>query len=123
SISYREAGCNKHHPNHIGHSFHAEDVFGFLRRMEKATPDARVITVSSDGMLTAPLNEDLQFSKKNFDGDVQYARTKTVQVALTERWAKVYSEKGVELFSMHPGYAMHPACHGCLEQATKVQPQ
>ncbi|MCL7038531.1 hypothetical protein MKW94_003616 [Papaver nudicaule] len=77
--------------------------------LEKAAPDARVITVSSDGMYTAPLTEDLQFSERNFDGDVQYARTKRVQVALTERWAELYSEsKGIEFYSMHPGWAMTP---------------
>ncbi|KAI3958536.1 hypothetical protein MKW98_028600 [Papaver atlanticum] len=79
-----------------------------LPLLEKAAPDARVITVSSDGMYTAPLTEDLQFSEGNFDGDLQYARTKRVQVALTERWAKLYNEKGVEFYSMHPGWAMTP---------------
>ncbi|KAI3840929.1 hypothetical protein MKW92_031332 [Papaver armeniacum] len=79
-----------------------------LPLLEKAAPDARVITVSSDGMYTAPLTEDLQFSEGNFDGDVQYARTKRVQVALTERWAKLYGEKGIEFYSMHPGWAMTP---------------
>lgn len=76
--------------------------------LEKAAPDARVITVSSDGMYTAPLTEDLQFSERIFDGDVQYARTKRVQVALTERWAKLYGGKGIEFYSMHPGWAMTP---------------
>ncbi|XP_026427327.1 dehydrogenase/reductase SDR family member 12-like [Papaver somniferum] len=76
--------------------------------LEKAEPDARVITVSSDGMYTAPLTEDLQFSERIFDGDVQYARTKRVQVALTERWAKLYGEKGIVFYSMHPGWAMTP---------------
>lgn len=33
-----------------------------LPLMEKAAPDARVITVSSGGMYTAPLTEDLQVS-------------------------------------------------------------
>ncbi|KAI3877093.1 hypothetical protein MKX03_027619 [Papaver bracteatum] len=79
-----------------------------LPLLEKAAPDARVITVSSDGMYTAPLTEDLQFSEGNFDGDLQYARTKRVQVALTERWAKLYGEKGTEFYSMHPGWAMTP---------------
>ncbi|KAI3996530.1 hypothetical protein MKX01_029265 [Papaver californicum] len=76
--------------------------------LEKAAPDARVITVSSDGMYTAPLTDDLQFSEGNFNGDVQYARTKRVQVALTEIWAEQYSEKGIEFYSMHPGWAMTP---------------
>uniref|UniRef100_A0A0E0E3B6 Uncharacterized protein n=1 Tax=Oryza meridionalis TaxID=40149 RepID=A0A0E0E3B6_9ORYZ len=62
--------------------------------LEKAAPDARVITVSSGGMYTEPLNKDLQFSGNNFDGTQQYARNKRVQVALTERWSEKCSNKG-----------------------------
>ncbi|KAI3991350.1 hypothetical protein MKX01_034669 [Papaver californicum] len=88
--------------------------------LEKATPDARVITVSSDGMYTAPLNEDLQFSKRNFDVDVQYARSKRVQVPLTERWEKAYNEKGFEFFLMHPGWEMTPGVVKGLPELCKM---
>ncbi|XP_062178842.1 uncharacterized protein LOC133883509 isoform X2 [Phragmites australis] len=57
--------------------------------LEKAAPEARVITVASGGMYTEPLNKDLQ-------------------VALTEWWAKKYSDKGVGFYSMHPGWADTP---------------
>ncbi|KAJ8537960.1 hypothetical protein K7X08_014500 [Anisodus acutangulus] len=50
-----------------------------LPLLEKASPDARVITVSSGGMYTSPLTTDLQFSGDKFDGVVQYARNKIVQ--------------------------------------------
>ncbi|URE47805.1 type I inositol-1,4,5-trisphosphate 5-phosphatase [Musa troglodytarum] len=76
--------------------------------LEKAAPDARVITVSSGGMYTTPLTPDLQFSESNFDGTLQYARNKRVQVALTEKWAETYSGKGVDFYSMHPGWADTP---------------
>ncbi|KAG8075404.1 hypothetical protein GUJ93_ZPchr0006g45422 [Zizania palustris] len=76
--------------------------------LEKAAPDARVITVSSGGMYTEPLNKDLQFSESNFDGTQQYARNKRVQVALTEWWAEKNSNMGVGFYSMHPGWADTP---------------
>lgn len=76
--------------------------------LEKAAPDARVITVSSGGMYTTPLTEDLQFSEGKFDGTVQYARNKRVQVALTEKWAETYNNKGVSFYVMHPGWADTP---------------
>ncbi|CAK9154188.1 unnamed protein product [Ilex paraguariensis] len=76
-----------------------------LPLLEKAAPDARVITVASGGMHTAPLTKDLQFSGTNFDGVEQYARNKRVQVALTEKWAEMYKTKGIGFYSMHPGWA------------------
>ncbi|KOM55571.1 hypothetical protein LR48_Vigan10g146300 [Vigna angularis] len=48
--------------------------------LEKASPDARVITVSSGGMYTSPLTKDLQYSESNFNGVEQYARNKRVQI-------------------------------------------
>ncbi|CAA2934702.1 Hypothetical predicted protein [Olea europaea subsp. europaea] len=79
-----------------------------LPLMEKAAPDARVITVSSGGMYTAPLTEDLQFNGKNFDGVEQYARNKRIQVLLTEKWAEMYKDRGIGFYSMHPGWAETP---------------
>ncbi|KAG5051134.1 hypothetical protein AAZX31_02G074000 [Glycine max] len=74
----------------------------------KASPDARVITVSSGGMYTTPLTKDLQYSESNFNGLEQYARNKRVQVALTEKWAETYKNKGIGFYSMHPGWAETP---------------
>ncbi|KAK1555670.1 hypothetical protein Q3G72_029762 [Acer saccharum] len=79
-----------------------------LPLLEKAAPDARVITVSSGGMYTVPLTTDLQFSNEKFDGVEQYARNKRVQVALTEKWAEMYKNKGIGFYTMHPGWAETP---------------
>ncbi|XP_038698984.1 dehydrogenase/reductase SDR family member 12 isoform X3 [Tripterygium wilfordii] len=76
--------------------------------LEKAAPDARVITVSSGGMYTAPLTTDLEFTDGKFDGVEQYARNKRVQVALTEKWAKLHENRGISFYSMHPGWAETP---------------
>ncbi|KAL5560261.1 hypothetical protein UlMin_036472 [Ulmus minor] len=90
-----------------------------LPLLEKAAPDARVITVSSGGMYTAPLTQDLQFSDGNFNGVDQYARNKRVQVALTENWAEMYKNKGVGFYSMHPGWAETPGVNKTLPDFSK----
>ncbi|KAF8106684.1 hypothetical protein N665_0135s0029 [Sinapis alba] len=79
-----------------------------LPLLEKASPDSKVITVSSGGMYTSPLTTDLQFSGEKFDGVLQYARNKRIQVALTEKWADKNKNKGVGFYSMHPGWAETP---------------
>ncbi|CAN7029846.1 hypothetical protein Bca4012_043972 [Brassica carinata] len=79
-----------------------------LPLLEKASPDSKVITVSSGGMYTSPLTTDLQFSGEKFDGVLQYARNKRIQVALTEKWADKYKNKGIGFYSMHPGWAETP---------------
>ncbi|KAL7116535.1 hypothetical protein ACP275_03G010700 [Erythranthe tilingii] len=90
-----------------------------LPLLEKAAPYARVITVSSGGMYTSPLTEDLQFSGNKFDGVAQYARNKRVQVALTEKWADKYKDKGIGFYSMHPGWAATPGVATSLPDFSK----
>ncbi|PON52685.1 Short-chain dehydrogenase/reductase [Parasponia andersonii] len=90
-----------------------------LPSLEKAASDARVITVSSGGMYTAPLTKDLQFSDGKFNGVEQYARNKRVQVALTEKWAEVYKNRGVGFYSMHPGWADTPGVNRSLPDFSK----
>lgn len=81
--------------------------------LEKAQ-DARVITVSSGGMLTEALEVDdlegmsLRKDSSAIDGSAQYARCKRRQVALTEYWARKYADKGIFWASMHPGWASTP---------------
>ncbi|XP_057490374.1 uncharacterized protein LOC130776234 [Actinidia eriantha] len=90
-----------------------------LPLLEKAAPDARVITVSSGGMYTAPLNTDLQYSSGQFDGVEQYGRNKRVQVALTEKWAEMHKDKGIGFYSMHPGWAETPGVAKSLPAFSK----
>ncbi|KAJ8760434.1 hypothetical protein K2173_015101 [Erythroxylum novogranatense] len=87
--------------------------------LEKTAPDARVITVSSGGMYTAPLTTDLQFVNGNFNGAEQYARNKRVQVALTEKWSDLYKGKGISFYSMHPGWAETPGVAKSLPSFNK----
>ncbi|KAG8491039.1 hypothetical protein CXB51_014187 [Gossypium anomalum] len=90
-----------------------------LPLLEIASPDARVITVSSGGMYTTPLTSDLQFSDGKFNAAEQYARNKRVQVALTEKWAEMYKNKGIGFYSMHPGWAETPGVAKSLPDFNK----
>ncbi|XP_076899315.1 uncharacterized protein LOC143553157 [Bidens hawaiensis] len=90
-----------------------------LPLLEKTQPDARVITVSSGGMYTAPLTTDLQFNNGKFNGVDQYARNKRTQVALTEKWAEKYGDKGIGFYSMHPGWAETPGVAKSLPSFSK----
>lgn len=72
---------------------------------------ARVINVSSGGMLTQKMDvDDWEFkNKKHYDGTVAYAQTKRHQMYLTELWADKYSSKlSVNFYCMHPGWADTP---------------
>ncbi|XP_075707888.1 dehydrogenase/reductase SDR family member 12 [Rhinoderma darwinii] len=78
-----------------------------LHALEKED-DARVVTVSSGGMLVQKLDvSDLQFEKGTFDGTMAYAQNKRQQVILTEQWSKEHPK--VHFSVMHPGWADTPA--------------
>ncbi|XP_018648991.1 putative short chain dehydrogenase [Schistosoma mansoni] len=76
----------------------------------KKSPDARVITVSSGGMLVQKLNHAnpmLTTKPNKFDGTMVYAQNKRQQVVMTEMWSQNYPE--IFFCSMHPGWADTPA--------------
>ncbi|XP_064264974.1 dehydrogenase/reductase SDR family member 12 isoform X6 [Passer domesticus] len=83
-----------------------------LPLLEKAA-DARVITVSSGGMLVQKLNiSDLQSESGSFDGTMVYAQNKRQQVVLTEQWAKAH--RNIHFSVMHPGWADTPAVRSSM---------
>lgn len=77
-----------------------------------AADDPRVVVVSSGGMYSAPLNsalaDDLEYRHGDYDGVRAYARTKRVQVTMTELLAARYATAGVAVHCMHPGWAATP---------------
>eukprot|EP00850_Spirogloea_muscicola_P001315 SM000005S17112 [mRNA] locus=s5:232900:235923:+ [translate_table: standard] len=76
-----------------------------LPALQRAAPDAKVISVATGGILTEQLDLDLQMEQvKKFDGTQAYARNKRVQVAVTEKWGELYKDTGVGFYSMHPGW-------------------
>jgi len=95
--------------NTLGTYILTESLMPLLLKSGTAEARARVVTVSSGGMLTHKLDPvDLQFEKMNpFDGTMAYAQNKRQQVIMTEEWAKKYAD--VQFTSMHPGWADTPA--------------
>ena len=86
-----------------------------LRGQLRADGDARVIWVSSGGMYSAPLVDDLEFASGEYSGVRAYARTKRMQVVLAELLAGHFAEPGdPAVHSMHPGWAATPGITGSI---------
>jgi len=70
----------------------------------------RVVTVTSGGMYTQPVDlDDLQWrGAHTWSGSRAYARAKRVQVALMREWARRSAGSGVTFNAMHPGWADTP---------------
>ncbi len=86
-----------------------------LRGALEASDDARVVWVSSGGMLLRRLNlEDPEWASREYDGVLAYAETKRAQVVLGELWAEQLADTRVSVHSMHPGWADTPAVETSL---------
>jgi dehydrogenase/reductase SDR family member 12 len=91
-----------------------------LDRLRESAP-ARVITMSSGGMYTAPLTvEHLQMDEASYNGSKQYALAKRAQVTLAEMWAQRVDRRSVVFHSMHPGWADTPGVREALPAFRKV---
>lgn len=70
-----------------------------------ASAPSRIVTVSSGGMYTEPLDVwGLDMDESEYNGTTAYARTKRAQVVLTQLWAERLEGTGVVAHSMHPGW-------------------
>lgn len=74
----------------------------------------RIISVSSGGMYTTPLDLGQLVDPDPYRGSVAYARTKRGQVALTETWARRLADDGIVAHAMHPGWVDTPGVSGSL---------
>lgn len=76
--------------------------------------EARVVIVTSGGMLVQKLNvNDWQLEKeKKFDGTMAYAQNKRQQVVMTEQYAVRHPE--IHFSTMHPGWADTPAVRSSM---------
>lgn len=82
--------------------------------LERSAP-SRVINVSSGGMYTQRLHlEDLQMTGEHFRGSVAYARSKRIEVILTELFAQRLEGSGVVVHAMHPGWVDTPGLAASL---------
>ena len=95
--------------NTLGTFILTESLLPLLQQTGTDEDRARVVTVSSGGMLTNKLDPyDLQLENMNpFEGTMAYAQNKRQQVIMTEEWAKKFVD--VQFTSMHPGWADTPA--------------
>ncbi|NND01516.1 MAG: SDR family NAD(P)-dependent oxidoreductase [Acidimicrobiia bacterium] len=85
-----------------------------LARLKESAP-ARIVNVSSGGMYTQGVSlGNLQWTRGEYDGTRAYARTKRMQVILTEMWSDMLEGTGVTANAMHPGWADTPGLEGTL---------
>lgn len=81
----------------------------------EASPDGRVLTMSSGGMYTQRLDvDDLLHPSDPFDGTVVYARAKRAQVELNAAWARRHPDLGIGFHAMHPGWVDTPGLRAGL---------
>jgi dehydrogenase/reductase SDR family protein 12 len=77
------------------------------------TSGARVVTVTSAGMLTERLDaNDPQSATCTFNGERAYAKQKRAQVEITHHWATSYP--AVLFYSVHPGWVDTPGLQSSM---------
>jgi NAD(P)-dependent dehydrogenase (short-subunit alcohol dehydrogenase family) len=75
----------------------------------------RVVNVLSGGMYSQKIHvTDLQSEKGRYSGSVAYARAKRGLMILTEEWAERWSDSGIAVNAMHPGWADTPGVETAL---------
>lgn len=86
-----------------------------LRPLLVAAGSSRVVNVVSGGMYSQPLEVDkLEASPDGYGGATAYARCKRALTVVTEEWAKDWSDDGIIVNSMHPGWADTPGVESSL---------
>jgi len=92
-----------------------------LRSLLQSDRDGRVVFVSSGGMYTAALEADFEYAQGEFKGVRAYARTKRMQVVLTEQLAAAFrADNDPVVHSMHPGWASTPGITDSLPGFNKL---
>lgn len=95
-----------------------------LRPALAASESARVVVVASGGMYSAPLDDtigdDIEYERGRYEGIRAYARTKRIQVTMTELLARRYAGDGITVHSMHPGWADTPGVTDSMPRFAKV---
>ena len=83
---------------------------------------SRIVSVSSGGMYTTGVDlGNLQSEGEGgWSGSTVYARTKRMQLMVTEVWARQLAASGVTASSMHPGWADTPGVQDSLPAFHRV---
>jgi NAD(P)-dependent dehydrogenase (short-subunit alcohol dehydrogenase family) len=80
-----------------------------------ASPDARLVAVTSGGQYTQSLAlDDLDYRSGTYDGARAYARAKRAQVTLIREWSRRFAARGLCATAMHPGWADTPGLEAAL---------
>jgi NAD(P)-dependent dehydrogenase (short-subunit alcohol dehydrogenase family) len=99
-------------------------LFAEVLPLLRATPGARVISVTSGGMYAQRLDlDDLGYERGDFDGTRAYARAKRAQVALVREWARRLGPPaagGISVNAMHPGWAATPGLAASLPMFSRL---
>jgi NAD(P)-dependent dehydrogenase (short-subunit alcohol dehydrogenase family) len=92
-----------------------------LRAPLAAEGNGRVVFVVSGGMYTQPLHiEDPEYTRGAYKPATAYARTKRMQVHLTQEWARELADEGVTVHSMHPGWSDTPGVQTSLPTFRRI---
>ena len=92
-----------------------------LAAAARERPPARIINVSSGGMYSEAVRlDELQSERSKWSGSAVYARTKRMQVMLTEYWASKFAGDGIVVHAMHPGWADTPGVESSLPTFHKI---
>ena len=86
-----------------------------LRPLLQKAEFPRVVNVLSGGMYSQKIKvNDLQSQRGSYSGSVAYARAKRGLMILTEEWAERWSDSGIVVNAMHPGWADTPGVETAL---------
>lgn len=85
-----------------------------------ASPDGRVVTMTSGGMYAERLDARRVDSPGTYRPTLAYARAKRAQVAMTAEWARRVPGRGVAFHVVHPGWAATPGVTDSLPGFAQV---
>ena len=89
--------------------------------LRKALAGGRVVLVTSGGAYGQRLDaDDPEYTAGDYSGVTAYARTKRMQLVLTELWARDLELDGIRVHSMHPGWADTPGITDSLPRFAAV---
>jgi NAD(P)-dependent dehydrogenase (short-subunit alcohol dehydrogenase family) len=81
----------------------------------------RVVLVTSGGAYGQRLDaQDPEYARGPYSGVTAYARTKRMQLVLTELWARALAADGIGVHSMHPGWAATPGVTDSLPRFAAI---
>jgi len=89
--------------------------------LREALAGGRVVVVTSGGAYGQRLDvDDAEFATGDYSGVTAYARTKRMQLVLTELWARDLAADDIRVHSMHPGWADTPGVTDSLPRFAAV---